>query len=561
MKHILAVIPLFLLLTLLAGCGQRTRVEAQLDTLDSILSIPPDGPEALVDYDSIFHQLDSLQPSVIGDDALEARWNLLYTMTEDKSDRPLLLDLRIRPSYDYYAAQTQDGTRGDSILLHRFAQSCFYLGAHYYQCDSLARMEQLMHRSAEVSKSCGDHYTAYLALTYLSGALAWSNPETAIPMADDALKEYSLSHQSSFFNQISLLMNLGTCWLCSEEKDKSLPYYEKALDLSVNHADSLLYDKILVDKAYYYYLTGYKNESLDCLNRSSFQNINKTDFSCFTTASFIYSQYGHIDQAKYVLELLGSELTRKQRFEKYWLLQRISIIQKDTAALSLGDSVMKHVNLMHVTDRYENYEYFRLNAESEREKLQAEKKSERQLFSFISIGILLLSFVFFAFYVIHQRNRRKSQLMELELARNKMLADRKQMELNFKESELVQKNNKLKFLKKYIEKQSESIAIFKKENIKGKIRHIDDDDWKSLEIAIDDVCHNFVSRLRTSFPKMKESAIRLCMLQRIQLTNRQMANIFFVEPETIKKRKQRLKKIFFQDFDTNTTFEEVIEKI
>ena len=40
-----------------------------------------------------------------------------------------------------------------------------------------------------------------------------------------------------------------------------------------------------------------------------------------------------------------------------------------------------------------------------------------------------------------------------------------------------------------------------------------------------------------------------------------MANIFFVEPETIKKRKQRLKKEFFQDFDTNATFEEVIDKI
>ena len=86
MKRCCLILFATLLLTLLLGCRNTTRVEAQLDCLDSLVNEQPDSVLAL---------LDSLLPDVVGDDALEARWNLLCAAAEDKSDRPILGDIRI----------------------------------------------------------------------------------------------------------------------------------------------------------------------------------------------------------------------------------------------------------------------------------------------------------------------------------------------------------------------------------------------------------------------------------------------------------------------------------
>lgn len=528
MKHILAVIPLFLLLTLLAGCGQRTRVEAQLDTLDSILSIPPDGPEALVDYDSIFHQLDSLQPSVIGDDALEARWNLLFTMTEDKSDRPLLLDLRIRPAYDYYAAQTQDGTRGDSTLLHRFAQSCFYLGAHYYQCDSLARMEQLMHRSAEVSKSCGDHYTAYLALTYLSGALAWSNPETAIPMADDALKEYSLCSHKSQYNEYCLLLNKVFVDIQSNhQNDSTLSVLNRLLERRDEQINPIEYGNVLGYFALLYLFRNdpgtaltYLQKSLAYLPENYKHNLYMAD---------IYIQNDSLERAKLFLE---KELQTDNPQKPYAFLQLIKIALQQhrySDVPTLSDSLFTSSNAKIYQEIKKNYGYYveKLDQEQQYNELNRKKNLQREVF-IISLVLLLAAGGLISFLIYNRAKRREQEL---------------QYEKVLKEQELQQKVKVVEMLRRHLADKSEIIDTFKSIGREGKeYAKIKPEDWIYLEKTLDEIDANYIGNLRVQHPHLDENSFQLAMLIRIGLTNTQIAAVFNLTVEAIKKRKQKLRR-------------------
>ena len=85
MMRKLLYISALVFLAVLTGCADRERVSARLDALDSLLSLPPTGPEPPVNYGLILTQLDTLLPDVVGDDALEAHWNLLCATAEDKA--------------------------------------------------------------------------------------------------------------------------------------------------------------------------------------------------------------------------------------------------------------------------------------------------------------------------------------------------------------------------------------------------------------------------------------------------------------------------------------------
>lgn len=561
-KHILAVIPLFLLLTLLAGCGQRTRVEAQLDTLDSILSIPPDGPEALVDYDSIFHQLDSLQPSVIGDDALEARWNLLFTMAEDKSDRPLLLDLRIRPAYDYYAAQTQDGTRGDSILLHRFAQSCFYLGAHYYQCDSLARMEQLMHRSAEVSKSCGDHYTAYLALTYLSERLIHSNNTKAIQLALESLDEYQKSPFPSIYNKICVLLNIGNCYFWGIEKDKSLDYFEKALSYSLQN-DSVLLGNIYSDLSLFYVSNGDCDNAVRYLQKVLSLNSLSTGKVNEELLANVFLSIDSLERAEDVLENMLPHANSYKKLLVFQNLQSIALRKNDTETAKVwNDSIRIDIWNMHIEDMRDNFVFFQKSLDSEKKSLYLTRTVELHKTWFM-IAVILCAFIIAVIViVVRVRITHKEKMLKLERLRRSLLADFNERQILQKEQEIQWKNEKLEILKSHLVLQSDIIDRLRAvENSDTQFVCVSDTEWANLEDTLNEIYEGFVDHLRQSFPSLNNDSLRLCMLQKIHLTNRQMANIFVLELSSITKRKQRIKSVLSPSFGENLSFDEMIEKI
>lgn len=568
MKHLVfAIFPLLLVSLLFGSCG-RSSVETQLDGLDSILNQPPMGPEPRCNYDSILLVLDSLLPEVIGDDALESHRNLLCAMTVDKAERPVLSDINIRPAFDYYREKTHDGTRGDSSLLHRFAQSCFYMGVYYFHCDSTARLEQMMQKSAEVSKSCGDHYTAYLALTYLSHQLMKADARESVVVAQEALSEFRLSRHTSIYNETKVLSNLGDCNLYNGDQTQALECYKKALQVCAENGDSLSGQSTLWGIAYYYYRTQDYDKALRCLREYAGGNSFAQNQQAALLAVNIYMKTDSLDRAKEFIQLFLPKVNALQKFYSGLTLQKIALHQHNQdEAVALIDTIRKYADEMRVDGMRERLGFYQYNMEKERAIVQLRLRSERQRNLFLLAGVGVLCLLGIIFLAIRHGRKRQQHLIAIEKMRRQMIGEREtykhklsELQLQMKNEEIEQKDRKLTYLRHYIEKQSTTIEAFKS-GTEGERISLSDDDWKSLEIALDDVYDGFVLKLKTSFPHMKEEMVRLCMLQKISLTNREMANIFFISPESVKKRKQRLKKEFFPSVPKDITFEEIIENV
>ncbi|MCR4613220.1 MAG: hypothetical protein K5778_04385 [Bacteroidaceae bacterium] len=545
---------LCILLAVLTGCGERARVSARLDALDSLLSLPPSIAEPSADFDSILTQLDTLMYDVVGDDALEARWNLLYAMTEDKADRPLLFDTHVRPAYDYYRDATQDGTRGDSTLLHRFAQSCFYLGVHYYHSDSTALMEQMMQKSADVAKSCGDHYTAYLALNYLSWQIRLDSPAEAIRMAEEALREFNLSSHQNVYNEICMLLNAGGVWIHASDKSRALEHYEKALNCSLATPDSLFYGYILASMASYYDLTGNPQTALSYMNEAT-RHLLETDNSWNLIFSQIYLHNDILDKAE-VLLTRSNPLSSIEKFHWLKFMQMVKIRQHDEeGSLQLNDSLSFYSNRSYLDALAQKNAYFQENLNKEKLLHLHQQRTERmKMIYVVSVGVI---FLIVTLILLWLRYRHRAKMLEAAHLK-------RQAELETHQQKLINRKNleKISLLKRQLERQSSIMEHFKAVDDTGsRMMHMSNDDWQNLEVTLDDTYQQFVTRLRQQFPKMNEDGIRLCMLGKLGLTTRQISNIFSISPLSVTKRKQRLRKDYLSVIEDGKTFDEIIENM
>lgn len=72
-----------------------------------------------------------------------------------------------------------------------------------------------------------------------------------------------------------------------------------------------------------------------------------------------------------------------------------------------------------------------------------------------------------------------------------------------------------------------------------------EEDWVALEATLDEERNGFVARLRAGNHHVSETDIRICMTKELGPTWRQMAVVFFLAPESVRKRYQRLKKTIF----------------
>jgi len=86
----------------------------------------------------------------------------------------------------------------------------------------------------------------------------------------------------------------------------------------------------------------------------------------------------------------------------------------------------------------------------------------------------------------------------------------------------------------------------KKKNPSDNNIKLTEKDWNKVTKNTDAIFNKFTKRLKNNFPKINEMDVRLCCLIKIQfkiqLRQSDIANIMNVEKDSIKKRKQRIRK-------------------
>jgi DNA-binding CsgD family transcriptional regulator len=113
---------------------------------------------------------------------------------------------------------------------------------------------------------------------------------------------------------------------------------------------------------------------------------------------------------------------------------------------------------------------------------------------------------------------------------------------------IIRKNELLIELKKAIQNYKNKAEGDKEENITDKLNRLidsnisSDDDWKSFELHFDKAHQDFLRRLKSDFPDLTPSDLKLCAYLRMNLSSKEIVPLLNISLRGVEVRRYRLRK-------------------
>jgi len=210
----------------------------------------------------------------------------------------------------------------------------------------------------------------------------------------------------------------------------------------------------------------------------------------------------------------------------------------------------KHRQFAEMKTKYETekkeQQIIALNKSSE---LDQERIRKQRILIFSSISVLLL--IVFVLLLFYRQSKLKSELLSKDKQRLKLEKQNLMDKVSHKEREmvtttmhLVQKNELLQKLKQQLDK-----ITFDKfdSNLDNLSKDIDlninvEKDWSAFRVHFEEVNPDFFNLLTKKFPKLTQNDLKICAYIKIGLSNKEIAQLLNILPDSVKSTKKRLKK-------------------
>ena len=535
----------------LASCTGDKEVMSLLERAEAYLPECPDSASMLLD--SI-----SSRPLRESGESVRSLYGLLRTMTDAMTGKGVTTDSLIRPSYIYYKEQ---GESDENI--RRLGRSAFYLAQFEASRDSTKRAEDLYREAIRCSERAEDWRTCYLAYNHFAKSITWSNTELAIQLRKQAIDIYNRCKDKPA-NYISILNSLSNDYLVAGFADSAFNCAEKAYQLACDYQ--------LKDKQYeslrrlsdcYYYIQNY-SKALE-LAKQGLHGLNDRtrDASLFSLAD-CYLACDSLEQARNTLLSIHSsdKKTRQVVFEE---LLQLAHVQKDyDAARRYADSLEAATVDMFTNIQQTKDEYYQENLKKELQNERQHLSALRQQIIFgICVFALILSILGIVGYIIYRRYQgRLQRYVEIQnnrryIAEQNRIRKEQAMQIEANKKIIHQKSITMSLLQKHF---LHHLAELRTDLVDAENIKMTQEIWREIEDTLNAADNGFVKKLRSEHKSFDEEDIQLCMLVRLKVPNRSIAQIFLLGTEAIKKRRQKLKRDGFKVMDNDVTLDEIIEK-
>lgn len=256
-------------------------------------------------------------------------------------------------------------------------------------------------------------------------------------------------------------------------------------------------------------------------------------------------------------------------------------------ALRLKDELLKDKTSKWVSERQMNYEFGK--KEKELELLRLDSERQRAIWIGSAIGgtlILILLIVNLRTKIqnLRQKNiileqdrkvihltiekdaayrekmeqdlKNKEEMNEIERAKLQQEIDFRNRELVTKALHLVNKNETISAIDHLLAKYDDLSEREREKTIgdaKNMLRFEKnlDDDWESFKLHFEEVHPEFFISLSSDHPDLNSGDLRMCAYLRLDLNTKEIAKIFNISPDSVRKRKQRLRDKLNIDSDVD----------
>ena len=422
--------------------------------------------------------------------------------------------------------------------------------------DSVARGEMLLRRAIAQAEKAADWHSCYIACQRLAESLSWSNSEEALRWARQALAVYE-QHPDDERNHVMLLDFVGTyaaqlAYNTDGPLDEALSVTLQAHQLAVKGkmADLICQTNTSLANIYwamddYQRALGYAREAARTatpeLLQGALQVLGRCYLSCDSVA-----------QAEAVYRRMEPGDDVHAAYIIYSNLAKIALKKNRVAdAETAVDSAFEQAEELYfkALEQKDNYYQTTMQQVSEHERQTYQQALYRRTLTGVVVALaVLLLVVFFAL-------RYRLQLLR---QRRAFEAARFERESAAQRQQLQQLEDVAEFLRNYIVERSEVVKKLSKSN--NMHVSLNPSEWADVERMLNAIDNDRFARLRQQYPDLREEDIQLCILTRLQLSNRAIGNIYGLTVSAVQHRKLKLKKDIFCVSDPDTTLEQVIDR-
>lgn len=168
--------------------------------------------------------------------------------------------------------------------------------------------------------------------------------------------------------------------------------------------------------------------------------------------------------------------------------------------------------------------------------------------------IALALWIAFSYFKTSQKNARQKENLEvlnhkiqeqanqLTVANKNITQQKKELQLELVKKVLVlsKHTESVKSIEVELEKMTDTKEII---TIKKLLNNAKDDSlWKELDIQLNQSNSIFFEKISKKFPTLTQNDLRLCALLKINLRTKEIANLTFKNPESVKVARSRLRK-------------------
>ncbi len=429
------------------------------------------------------------------------------------------------------------------------ARSVYEQALTAYDSDSIHQSEQLLRRSIRLARQEGDLHTLYLAQLQLAQSLSWSNTDAALDMAHQALATYR-QHPDKPRNHIIILDYIGTyasqrAYNNDESFDEALRYARKANQMALKANDTTLISQTYTTLANIHWAMQDYPKALRCARLSVQMAPRDLLFSAQQVLARTLVYCDSLSQAEDVYRQMdyGNDIRGAYIVESN--LAKLALRRNDTEAASTAiDEAFKRAEDLYFNALSQKDDYYHDTLQQAQENERMHYRQRLHIVLFIGGLLLMLLLAYIAVREVRLRHRQR-KIYEREAA--------------LQSEQIRQRDTTVEFLKNFIYERSEVVQKLAASG--DRYVNLSEGEWAEVERMLNAIDNNRFARLREEHPDMKEEDLQLCVLTRLRLTNRTIGNVYAISISAVQHRKLKLKKEVFGENDSETTLEQVLDKI
>lgn len=272
-----------------------------------------------------------------------------------------------------------------------------------------------------------------------------------------------------------------------------------------------------------------------------------------TDSALYYARMVYLESEKNVLkfgkrgevcELLAEIYGHQQHWQAAYQLKRQADAYRDSIQ---GTRVKENIQKEKVRQEIVRYT-FRLR------ELELQQQQHLRITWIVAISMtLLLLLLLVIIYLLRKRAVEEKELREMEkleltskIDDEMDKVDTKNRELSSSMLLLMTKNQQIRDLLAFVSQESEKGDIVKQTagQLRGRLQEIlrEENDWEQFKLHFEQVHPAFFKRLTELHPDLTDNELRLCAYCKINISNKQIAQMLSVQPQTVIIARYRMRK-------------------